>query len=194
MNSPHKGHAVTRSFDVFFDLRLNKRLRRLSRRRCFETTSRSTWPHKWHVTLAAITVTSNLMSYLYVKPQQLTLRPGSYRWNLSWIVNCVQVIAVVLDSQTDVPDKVSKFLRQNCLYPEGTWTPNIRCGWSMSERQLLTSASKGINLWGYPNPKENSSYIYSLYIADYRILISVHHRCDDSQQVENRRSNLWNAQ
>ena len=34
---------VTRSFDVFFDLRPNKRLSKLSRRRWFETPSRSLW-------------------------------------------------------------------------------------------------------------------------------------------------------
>ena len=36
---------VTRSFDVFFDLRLNKRLSEQSRRRWFETPSRSLWRH-----------------------------------------------------------------------------------------------------------------------------------------------------
>ena len=37
--------TVTRSFDVFFDLRLNKRLSKQSRRRWFETPSRSLWRH-----------------------------------------------------------------------------------------------------------------------------------------------------
>ena len=36
---------VTRSFDVFFDLRLNKRLNKQSRLRWFETPSRSLWRH-----------------------------------------------------------------------------------------------------------------------------------------------------
>ena len=36
---------VTRSFDVFFDLRVNKRLSKQSRRRWFETLSRSLWRH-----------------------------------------------------------------------------------------------------------------------------------------------------
>ena len=39
---------VTRSFDVFFDLRLNKRLSKQSRRRWFGTPSRSLWRH-WNV-------------------------------------------------------------------------------------------------------------------------------------------------
>ena len=36
---------VTRIFDVFFDLRLNKRLNKQSWRRWFETPSRSLWRH-----------------------------------------------------------------------------------------------------------------------------------------------------
>ena len=36
---------VTRSFDIFFDLRLNKRLSKQSRRRRFETPSLSLWRH-----------------------------------------------------------------------------------------------------------------------------------------------------
>ena len=37
---------MMRSFDVFFDLHLNKRLNKQSRRRWFETTSRSLWRHR----------------------------------------------------------------------------------------------------------------------------------------------------
>ena len=37
---------VTRSFDVFFDLRLNKRLYK-NNRRLFETPSRSLWRHSY---------------------------------------------------------------------------------------------------------------------------------------------------
>ena len=49
-NSPVTGEfpsqrPVTRSFDVFFDLRLNKRLSKQSRRRWFETPSCSLWRH-----------------------------------------------------------------------------------------------------------------------------------------------------
>ena len=36
---------LTRSFDVYFDLQLNKRLSKQSRRRWFETPSRSLWRH-----------------------------------------------------------------------------------------------------------------------------------------------------
>ena len=49
-NSPVTGEfpshrPVTRNFDIFFDLRLNKRLRKQSRRRWFQTHSRSFWSH-----------------------------------------------------------------------------------------------------------------------------------------------------
>ena len=49
-NSPVTGEfpaqrPVSRSFDVFFDLRLNKQLSKQSRRRWFETQSRSLWRH-----------------------------------------------------------------------------------------------------------------------------------------------------
>ena len=49
-NSPVTGEfsaqrPVTRSFDVFFDLRLNKRLRKQSWGWCFETLSRPLWRH-----------------------------------------------------------------------------------------------------------------------------------------------------
>ena len=49
-NSPVHGEfpsqmPVTRSFDVFFDLRLNKRLSKHSRRLWFSTPSRSLWRH-----------------------------------------------------------------------------------------------------------------------------------------------------
>ena len=57
-NSPVTGEfpsqrPVTRSFDVSFDLRLNKQLSKPSRRRWFETPSRSLWRHcnenGWHL-------------------------------------------------------------------------------------------------------------------------------------------------
>ena len=41
-----KKKSVTRSFDVFFDLRLNKRLSKQSRHWRFETPTRSLWRHR----------------------------------------------------------------------------------------------------------------------------------------------------
>ena len=52
VNSPHKW-PVTRSFDVFFDLRLNKHLSKQSWGWWFETLSRPLWRH-CNVTLKAI--------------------------------------------------------------------------------------------------------------------------------------------
>ena len=46
VNSPHWQRPVTRSFDVFFDLPPNKWLSKQSRRRWFETPSRSLWRHR----------------------------------------------------------------------------------------------------------------------------------------------------
>ena len=45
VNSPHK-RPVTRSFDIYFDLRLNKRLSKQSRCWWLETPSRSLWRHR----------------------------------------------------------------------------------------------------------------------------------------------------
>ena len=50
---------VTRSFDVFFDLHLNKRLGIQSRRRWFETLSRSLWRHSTEM----MTTTETEMSF-----------------------------------------------------------------------------------------------------------------------------------
>ena len=43
--SPENSPPVTRSFDVFFDMRLNKRLSEQSKRWWFDTPSRSLWRH-----------------------------------------------------------------------------------------------------------------------------------------------------
>ena len=60
VNSPHK--PVTRSFDVFFDLRLNKRLNKQSWGWWFETLSRSLWRHcnGWYSTCS---VTSHYLKF-----------------------------------------------------------------------------------------------------------------------------------
>ena len=61
-NSPVTGEfpshrPVTRSFDVFFDLRLSKRFYKQSRRWWFETPSWSWWQHcNWYVTVLLITL------------------------------------------------------------------------------------------------------------------------------------------
>ena len=57
LNSPHKGQWRG-SFDVFFDLRLNKRSCKQSRRRWFETPSRSLWRHCNESFLRSITTST----------------------------------------------------------------------------------------------------------------------------------------
>ena len=72
-NSPITGEfpalrPVTRSFDVFFDLRLNKRLSKQSGRWWFETLSRPLWRHSNDIT----------MFYTLGMGQWRTWRSGSY--------------------------------------------------------------------------------------------------------------------
>ena len=52
---------VARSFDVFFDLRLNKRLSKHSRRRLFETLSRPLWRHCIDANLGWDSRTTNIV-------------------------------------------------------------------------------------------------------------------------------------
>ena len=65
-NSPVTGEfpsrrPVTRNLDVFFDLRLNKRLSKQSWGWCFETPSRSLWRHRngWRVTTFTVALPDN---------------------------------------------------------------------------------------------------------------------------------------
>ena len=54
---------VTRSFEVFFDLRLNKRLSNQSRRRWFETPLRSLWGHMSAPNVVILIITLYEQSY-----------------------------------------------------------------------------------------------------------------------------------
>ena len=65
-NSPVTGEfpaqrPVTRSFDVFFDLHMNKRKNKQSRRRWFETPSLSLWRHRNVVFGGAVSLTVTLL-------------------------------------------------------------------------------------------------------------------------------------
>ena len=55
---------VTRSFDVFFDPRMNKRLSKQSRRRWFETPTRSLWRH-WNGEPDSVLLSKNMTSTTY---------------------------------------------------------------------------------------------------------------------------------
>ena len=61
---------VTRIFDVFFDLSLNKRLGKQSRRRWFETQSRSSWRH-WNSTKNCFV--ANIMKFYVLTTNNRTL-------------------------------------------------------------------------------------------------------------------------
>ena len=60
---------VTRSFDVFFDLRLNKRLSKQSQRRWFKMPARSLWRHWNGISVFIIMVTLYLIFELYICKQ-----------------------------------------------------------------------------------------------------------------------------
>ena len=66
---------VTRSFDVFFDLRLNKRLSKQSWGWWFETPSRSLWRHRNVTGTKTITWSQeNCLELIHNKTQQSTTR------------------------------------------------------------------------------------------------------------------------
>ena len=77
-NSPVTGkfpsqRPVTRSFDGFFDLRLNKRLSKQSRRWWFETSSCPLWRHcnEWVMTLTACLLSGASYQQRLAKPAEL---------------------------------------------------------------------------------------------------------------------------
>ena len=69
---------VTRSFDVFPDLRPNKRLSKQSRRRWFETHSRSLWRHCNDSERSEI---SEYESWGFVVSRYITIRYLVWYWN-----------------------------------------------------------------------------------------------------------------
>ena len=82
---------VTRSFDVFFDLSLNKRLSKASRRRWFETPSRSLWRHRNVTCFHFLYVPQNLLLLLRVLIAKDTEETGLF----------CQVIDVIVISIND---------------------------------------------------------------------------------------------
>ena len=71
---------VTRSFDVFFDLRLNKRLSKQSRRGWFETPSRSVWRH------------CNGLPHLILSKKLMTIT--CYPWCIIWSVYHCDMLSI----------------------------------------------------------------------------------------------------
>ena len=76
---------VTRSFDIFFDLRLNKRLSKPSRRRWFETPSCSLWRHCSVYPLFQIRVGREVNVYPYV--MILTTKKNAMSFNTAWVAS-----------------------------------------------------------------------------------------------------------
>ena len=84
-NSPVTGEfpsqrPVTRGFDVFFDLRLDKRLSKQSRRWWFKTQSRSLWRH---------------CNVLHVDTQHSTPRDANYLHYITGIMHMLALWCVV---------------------------------------------------------------------------------------------------
>ena len=89
-NSPATGEfpserPVTRSFDVCFDLRLNKRLITQSRRRWFETPWRSLWRHcnamLWFWCCHAM---CDIVLWRIAIYRDSTVKRQRYSWSLAW--------------------------------------------------------------------------------------------------------------
>ena len=98
VKSPHTERPVTRSFDAFFELRLNKRLSKESRGCWFETPSRPLWRHcndqhsrRWKHSIIEPTSAINFM----IRPW--TIKAASSRSVMSYLRNvnfCLQWVNV----------------------------------------------------------------------------------------------------
>ena len=110
-NSPVTGEfpsqrPVTRSFDVFLDLRLNKRLSKQSGHQWYETPSRSLWRH------------CNVISW--VKQNSSTKRTF---WALQiWFLDCWSLIQNVINiAQTLSATRLLTYSRPNDAQAPGHW-------------------------------------------------------------------------
>ena len=108
MNSPAQRPA-TRSFDVFFDPRLNKRLRKQSWGWWFETPSRSYWRHRNVSTICCCVYTpSTYMDTLWFRYNAIRFLQNSHNRRpiprplgpemgcLSWVRNLIHVLVLTL--------------------------------------------------------------------------------------------------
>ena len=93
---------LVRSVDVFFDLRLNKRLSKQSRCRWFETPSRSLWRHYdgRHITLMMI-MSLGRQCAVVVRMIGVTPRSSNIRQLLKGI--CKQICRIYNMPEEDVP-------------------------------------------------------------------------------------------
>ena len=122
-NSPISGEfpaqrPVTRHFDVFFDLHLNKWFSKPSSRRWFETTSRPLWCHcndasvMWHKDLPYFVVVHYSIPHLHVIHGHLSPRTVNVWWCVCSTKNEVVFIGVHV---TSCSRKCRGFFRQTSI-------------------------------------------------------------------------------
>ena len=89
---------VTRNFDVLFDLRLNKRVSKQSRRRWFDTPSRSLWCHFYVITSPSWLIINTAPMYPFAKGQlcgkHFHVMTSSWIWTFSrtlWMFGALEM-------------------------------------------------------------------------------------------------------
>ena len=115
-NSPVTGEfpsqrPVTRSFDVFLDLRLNKRLSKETRRRWFETPSESLWRHCNGCGFYEVNIWS--MFYIRHSCNMCSILYGTY-YNETWLYNPSCLVTSFYKGQFDINNRLC-FLHQNYI-------------------------------------------------------------------------------
>ena len=129
--------SVTRTFHLFFDLRMNKRLGKHSRRRWFESPLRSLWRHCNDLATGSILneyniITLKLIGPLCVRTGEFYIQPISidigsaaiFLETCSTILNDVilsaGIIYETIESQRNSPEDVFRFKSQHCT----CWWPS----------------------------------------------------------------------
>ena len=130
-NSPVTGEfpsqrPVTRSFDVFFDLCLNKRLSKPSRRRWFETPSRSLWRH-------CNVSRKTLVDVIFSKNIGMK---GNWFWDQN-TATCVQSFCTLINGVRDSHDMSSHCNNTACMV-----TATLRGNLVKFERQHFVTNSR----------------------------------------------------
>ena len=95
---------VTRSFDAFFDLRVNKRLSKQWRRRRFEAPSRSLWRQCRTISNLADFVLSSVRSLIKVYSDQSYgyLLVSETKWTSSGFLQAIKIINTLIGTAPDV--------------------------------------------------------------------------------------------
>ena len=150
-NSPVPGEfptqrPVTRSFDVFFDLCLNKRLSKQSWGWWFETPSRPLWRHR-NVRQEGVSISNNKVHFFYTYDlflYEVLSHICVMKESLHWKSFC---ITGTLWGQSAVTDGCSAQLTSNtnlscflCCQSQQRLTKQSRCWWNIWMRDVnLTS-------------------------------------------------------